>query len=181
MPIRPETLLRDAEGRLQPPQDLLDRIERSHPRVSLRYTKAAWAIIETWPENSPRWAAVQDGSMSPEYAFDICGYLPLTCGIDEAPAYIERELRSYSAEQFAAVRHAVQHWNDVTQDQQVDADVLAAVSDALDADPTIAPSENRVTVPDAVADPPPPTRTPIEKARAAKAAKKAAKAAGETP
>lgn len=171
MPIRPETLLRDAEGRLQPPQELLARIERAHPRVSLRYTKAAWAIIERWPEDSPRWAWVQDGSVPAEMAFDVCGYLPLTCSLDEAPAYIERELRSYTPEQYTAVRHAVQHWNDVVQDQQLETTMRDAVENALASNNDVSPGISTPIVADLQALPPPVDK--MAAARAAKAAKKA--------
>lgn len=186
MPIRPELLVRNADGIPQPPQDLLARIQaQSGGRVGLLYTKAAWAITERWPEGDPRYQWVQDGSVQDAYAFDVCGYLPITCSLDDAPAYIERELRHYTTEQFQALRHTVNHWNEVVQDQAVEAEVIGAVTNALDAGNDVRPGISAPVATDVITPiaAPTPTPTPTDKmaaVRAAKAAKKAAAKAAAT-
>lgn len=111
MPIRPELLMRGLDGLPVPPQELVAKLKAFDPRIGLFYTKAAWAITEAWREDDPRRAWVQSGQMQEAMAFDICGHLPLTCSLDEALPYIERELRSYTPEQFTAIRRAVTNWN----------------------------------------------------------------------
>lgn len=135
MPIRPELLVRNAAGNPMPSPELLARLrERGGPNIGLFYTKAAWAITEAWPENSPKREWIQKGLMQPEYAFDICGYLPITCSIDEAPSYIERELASpaFSAEMFPQLRKAAKHWNDTVVEEEAFQKTMAAVSNDLD-------------------------------------------------
>jgi hypothetical protein len=131
MPIRPEDLLRDALGRPQPPSELLARLRRFDDRLGLHYTKAAWAITERWRTEDRRWEWVRNGSVPEAMAFDICGYLPINCSLDEAPAYIERELHSYTPDQYLKLRAAVAHWNDVTQDQQVEEAVRTGIEEDL--------------------------------------------------
>lgn len=132
MPIQPQFLVRDMQGRPQPPGELLAKLKQYDSRIGLFYTSASWAITEMWRDDDPRRLRIQAGELQPEYAFDIAGYLPITCSVDEALPYIERELQSVSAEQFQALRHTVNHWNDVQQDQVMENTVLAAVSNDLD-------------------------------------------------
>lgn len=147
MPIRPETLVRGADGRPQPPQELIERLKKYDARVGLYYTKCSWAITEAWAENDPRRARILEGDMSEDMAFDICGYLPLTCSLDEAPAYIERELRSYSAEQFAALRYSISHWNDAIAEKSGEDEFVAGTIENLDTS-KIKPIESQVFVPE---------------------------------
>jgi hypothetical protein len=139
MPIRPELLVRGLDGRPLPPQDLLDRIRRYDARIGLFYTNAAWAITEAWTDDDARREWIKRGEMQPEMAFDICGYLPITCSLDEALPYIERELRTHTAESFQAIRYAASHWNDVVQPAMVEEAVLSAVSNDLDASNIVTP------------------------------------------
>ncbi len=139
MPIHPQFLVRDAKGRPVPPPEIVERIRRIDPRLGLFYTNAAWAIYEQWKPDDPRRRWIQEEQMQPEYAFDICGYLPVTCTVDEAPAYIERELRAYSPQQFKALRDAVNQWNDALLDGPVREQVMAGVSDALDKSNDVSP------------------------------------------
>lgn len=139
MPIRPEFLVRGLDGRPQPPQDLLERIRRYDSRLGLFYTNAAWAITEAWREDDQRRQWIQSGEVQPEAAFDICGYLPITCSLDEAPAYIEQMLRSYTLDQYTALRQAVTHWNEFGLLDQVGDKVMAEVSNALDKSNDVSP------------------------------------------
>lgn len=139
MPIHPLLLVRDTQGRPIPSPELVAKIKKYDSRIGLFYTKAAWAITEAWKEEDPRRQWVQNGSMQPEYAFDICGYLPITCTLDEAPAFIERELTSWTAAQFKGLRDAVNHWNDVQLEKQVEDQIMSGVSNALDKSNDVTP------------------------------------------
>lgn len=111
MPIRPELLLRNAAGIPIPPLDITERISRIDPLLGLRYLSAEWAIIWSWPLSDPRWATVQSGETDPAFAWDIVGYLPLTCSVEEAPAYLERTLRTYPREEVSRLCTKVADWN----------------------------------------------------------------------
>lgn len=139
MPIHPQFIVRDMKGRPLPSPELVAKLKKYDPRVGLFYTKAAWAITETWRPDDVRWQWVQKGEMQPEYAFDICGYLPVTCSLDEAPAYIERELKSWTPSMFKGLRDAMQHWNDVEQPKMLEDTVLSAVSNDLDKSNIVTP------------------------------------------
>lgn len=139
MPIRPELLVRGADGTPFPPPELVAKIQARSPGTSLRYRNAAWDIIQTWRENDPRWSRVQSQEISAEYAFDFCGSLPLTCGLDEAPGYIERELRNWSPEQFAELRESVRRWNETGRLDAMENVVLGAISDDIDKSNIITP------------------------------------------
>lgn len=169
MPIRPEFLVRDLEGRPQPPSDLLAKLKQYDDRIGLLYTNCSWAITERWRDTDPRWERVQQGEMQAEFAFDICGSLPITCSLDEALPYIERELRTYSAEQFAALRHTVLHWNDAVQDAVMENAILGAVSNDLDRSNIVTPGISTPVLTDLASNVVPVDR--MAKARAAKAEK----------
>jgi hypothetical protein len=169
MPIRPEFLVRDLEGRPQPPDELVRRLKRYDDRIGLFYTNVSWAITERWRENDPRWERVREGELQPEFAFDICGYLPITCSVDEALPYIERELRVHTAESFNALRYAVNHWNDTEQDRHLENTVLGAVSNDLDNDNIVSPGISASVIADIT-----PTGERMAKVRTAKEAKKGA-------
>lgn len=173
MPIKPQFLVRGADGRPLPPQDLLERIQRFDPRIGLFYTNAAWAITEAWKDDDPRRERIQQGEMQPEFAFDVCGYLPVTCSLDEALPYIERELRNVSAEQFAALRYTVNHWNDVEIGDQQEQAVLGAVSDAMDRSNVVTPGISSAVVADV-------SGTPVTPIRQSRKERRAAMKAGES-
>ncbi len=131
MPIRPEFLVRGLDGRPQPPVELIEKLHQYDARIGLFYTNAAWAITEAWKDDDPRRERIQQGDMQPEMAFDIAGYLPITCSLDEALPYIERELRNHTAESFAALRYTANHWNDVVQPGIVEDAMLGGISNDM--------------------------------------------------
>lgn len=146
MGIQVSSLIRDEKGRPIPPTDLLARIKQYDDRLGLFYNNMGWAITETWRLSDPRWAMVQSGDLGGDFTFDICGYLPLTCSLDEAPAYITRELRAWTPDRFQSLRETVNHWNDVVQPAAQRDEALARVEDVmcskdspLKADPNSAP------------------------------------------
>jgi hypothetical protein len=146
VPIKPQYLVRGEDGRPLPPTELVEKLRQFDPRIGLFYTNAAWAITEAWTEEDPRRARIQAGEMQPEFAFDIAGYLPVTCSLDEALPYIERELRNHTAESFAALRYTAQHWNEVTQPAMLEETMRTAVDDDMHAMNIVSKDPGRVSV-----------------------------------
>lgn len=132
MPIRPELLLRNAGGVPQPSVELIQRIQaRCRLPLTLRYRSAAWGVDRVWAESDPRWERVRTGEISADMAFDNIGELPLTCSLDEAPAYLERMLRNYPVEEYRKMAEAVALWNVEGQQQQIIADVIDATRNEM--------------------------------------------------
>jgi hypothetical protein len=73
-----------------------------------------------WSPEDRRWAWVQTEQYDPKMAYDIIGYLPLSCAPDEAPSYLSRMMRSYP-------REDVQHMADALS--QYNSSVVAAAAD----------------------------------------------------
>lgn len=141
MSVRPELLIRGLDELPVPPSDLLAEIERRVAGAGLLYTKAAWAITLKWRESDPRWRFIQSGEMQPAGAFDVVGYLPITCSLDEAPALIERELKNWPEDAFRELRDAVTQWNDVGREAAVEDTVMGEVWNDIDKGPgTAAPA-----------------------------------------
>lgn len=139
MPIHPAFLVRDMQGRPLPSPELIAKLKKYDPRIGVFYRNVGWAITEAWGEHDPRRQWIQNGSMQPEYAFDICGDVPLTCSLDEVPAFIERELSSWTPDRFKGLREAVNHWNDVQLEKQIEDQVMSAVSNDLDRSDIVTP------------------------------------------
>lgn len=95
------TVLLNSAGTPEPSPHVQRRLRAAHPGLFLRFLPQSgehWAICLEWAGNDPRRAKVQSGDMAPERAHDIIGFLPMTCGADEAPAYIERSMRTFPRE-----------------------------------------------------------------------------------
>lgn len=91
----------NAAGTPEPSPHVQRRLRAVHPGLFLRFLPQSgehWAVCLGWNEADPRRAKLQDGSVSPERAHDIVGFLPMTCGADEAPAYLERSFRTFPRE-----------------------------------------------------------------------------------
>jgi hypothetical protein len=130
-------VLLNALGRPEPSPETVKRLMAIDPALFLRYIDAApshWAVCWAWPRNDRRWAHVQDGSLDPQSAYDIIGYLPMDCSASEAPAYLERMMRTYPKEEISRMADAVVNFNatDPIREQ-----VNAAIAEVLDSpDPT---------------------------------------------
>jgi hypothetical protein len=131
MPIRPETLMRDKDGRPLPPADLIARIKRFDSRIDLRYNKVSWDIIQYWGPDDPRRARIQSGDTPEHMAYDIAGHLPITCGLDEAPAYIEQTLRGYTNGEYQSLRETIRRWNEEVVDSQVEDRLRAGIEEDM--------------------------------------------------
>lgn len=131
MPTRPELFVRDAAGIPLPPADIARALAVLDAHLGLKYLSAEWAITWAWPVSDPRWERVRSQEISADWAWDIVGYLPLDCSIDEAPAYLERSLRTYPREEVSRLRDGIGAWNTVTQPTaMVDAVMASTVEEA---------------------------------------------------
>jgi hypothetical protein len=130
-------ILLNAAGRPEPSPEVTRRLLAVSPALFLRHMDhlgPQWAVCCAWFENDARWAGVRDGSVDPARAFDIIGYLPMDCALEEAPAYLERMLRAYPREDVNRMADAIIEFNET---KALQPEVDAAIADVLDrADPT---------------------------------------------
>jgi hypothetical protein len=83
----------------------------------------------TWQSEDRRWASVQQGKTDPDATYDIIGYLPIQCSLDEAPAHLERILRQYPRDEVRNMADYVQQYNETAP---VGAAIDAALTEALE-------------------------------------------------
>lgn len=126
-------LVRDAGGLPLPPSEIVERCKRIHPSLGLRFASglagSGWAITWDWPEHDRRRAWILDGRTDPLMAYDIVGYLPMGCTVDQAPGYIERSLKQYPREEVSRLSARMSHWNNVTVPAE---QVKAAIEGTMD-------------------------------------------------
>lgn len=126
-------LVRDVEGVPLPPSEIVERCQRIHPLLGLRFAGGlggtGWAITWEWPENDKRWEWVRSGKYDPKCAHDIVGYLPFGCSVSEAPGYIERSLKQYPREEVKRLVERVSYFNAVEAPKAQVAEATAAVVD----------------------------------------------------
>lgn len=125
-------VLLNSTGKPEPSPEIARRLRAIHAGLHLRYldhTGQHWAICLTWPPEDRRWEWVQSGDNSPEQAYDIIGYLPLLCGPDEAPSYLERTFRQYPKDEVRRMADAVLRWN---TEQPIAQAAEAALAEVLD-------------------------------------------------
>ena len=120
-------------GTPEPPTDVVARLRRVDPHLSLRYFggfngAGHWGLVWSWPQSDPRWAEVQGQRVDPEKAFDIIGWVPMDCPVEQVPAYVERALRTFPREDVQRVASQMVQWNTegVAQQQVADAAAEAA-------------------------------------------------------
>jgi hypothetical protein len=124
-------------GTPEPPSDLLARLRRVHPALSLRWSQMPgrpWAMTWEWQSEDARWERVRQSEIPPASAFDIIGYLPADCPIDQAGAYVEASLRSYPREEVQKARQRMTHWNEVELPKAQMNEVLVDTMDAIGAE-----------------------------------------------
>lgn len=129
-------LVTNLNGAPEAPRDILDRLRRVDPALSMRWMpdldRSSWALTWEWPLSDPRWSRVQSGDISRESAYDILGYLPVDCPAEQAGGYVEKHLKQYPKEDIRKLYQKVQHWNTVEvpaqQTQQVIADTMDDVA-----------------------------------------------------
>lgn len=137
-------VLLNSAGRPEPSPEISRRLAAITPRLTLRWLEGigpSWAVCLAWPEGDRRWERVQTGKTRPDRAFDIIGYLPRECSLDEAPAYLERMLRDYPRDEVRNMTDAVARWN---EQEAGKAEVEQAVAEILDSpNPTVPKKRGR--------------------------------------
>lgn len=132
---RPDpVLVLNERGGPVPPPDILRRIRAIAPELGLRFNAAFdssnWAFTRDWPETDARWARVRSQEISRESAYDIIGYLPIDCSVEQAASYVEQHLRNYPLEHVRALHASMQRWNESEVPTQ---QISALVSESVDA------------------------------------------------
>ena len=125
-------VLLNSAGLPEPSPEVQRRLQAVDPHLKLQFVKGAgpsWAVSMRWHANDERWKRVQDGRADPNRAFDIIGYLPMDCGVDEAPAYLVRMLRDYPKQEVQNMVERVAQWN---KQDAGKAEVEQAVAEILD-------------------------------------------------
>lgn len=129
-------VLLNALGRPEPSPEVARRLKAIHAGLSMRWVAGSgenWAICMGWPSEDARWRYVQQGLTHQSDAFDIIGYLPMTCGPDEAGPYLERSFRTFPREDIQRMSDAMDNWNTGNVREALD----QAIGEVLDrADPT---------------------------------------------
>lgn len=130
-------VLYNSAGRPEPSPEIARRLQAIDPGLKLQWVTGVagnWAVTMRWPESSDKWRTVQSGEVAADRAWDILGWLPMDCAVDDAPALIERMLRTFPSEDVQKLAGAVGQWNVEKAGQ---AEVEAAIADVLDMpDPT---------------------------------------------
>ena len=125
-------VLLNSTGQPEPPTYVVARLRALHAGLFMKFleqTGEHWAICLRWSPEDTRWEWVQRGETDPEMAYDIIGYLPMLCSIDEAPAYLERTFRQYPKDEVRRMADFVEQFN-ATQPIGQAAD--AALTEVLD-------------------------------------------------
>lgn len=135
-------MLLNAAGRPEPSPEVQRRLRAIDPGIAVQWIAGAgsnWAVTQTWRENDRRWEWVQTGVTPRHKAFDILGYLPFDCPLEQAPSYLERMLRTFPREDVQRMADMVGTWNEEKAGQD---EVEAAIAEVLDMpDPTQAPKK----------------------------------------
>lgn len=127
MPI----LLND-RGEPEPSPFVMDRLKAVHKSLGLKHTPHVgpqWAITFQWQPEDPRFAMVQSGELNPNRTYDIIGYLPMDCPLDDAPGHIARVFRQSRREEVQRMADAVEAHN---ASAPVAAQVEQAIAEVLD-------------------------------------------------
>jgi hypothetical protein len=143
-------LVLNQHGTPEPPSDVLARLRRVHPALSLRWSQMPnrpWSMTWEWPETDARWGRVRSNEISPDAAYDIIGYLPTDCPIDQAGAYVENALKQYPRDEVRKVRERMHKWNEVDKPKEQMNEVLTDTMDNIGAERRQKnPRRQRVTI-----------------------------------
>ncbi len=123
--------LLDERGQPQPPAHILAECKKRDPHIGLRFANGlsgrGWAITWEWPAGDPRWARVRSGDVDPDGAYDIVGYLPFGCSVEDAPGYIDRSLRQYPVEEIRRIADRTTEYNKTEVPKQQVAEMVGDV------------------------------------------------------
>lgn len=122
-------------GTPEPSPEIQRRLAAVHSHLFLKYIDGLpehWAICLRWAEDDRRWQQVQAQVVDPSRSMDIVGYLPIGCGVEEAPAYLERSLRQYPKEDVQRIVDDLGRYNATAPLQQAMEQALVEVLDNPD-------------------------------------------------
>lgn len=125
-------VLLNSAGLPEPPTHVVARLRALHAGLSLKFlthTGEHWAVCLAWGPEDRRWERVQTGQTDPASAYDIIGYVPVECSVDEAPAHLERVFRQYPKDEVRTMADYVQQYN---ASAPVDAAIEEALVEALE-------------------------------------------------
>lgn len=125
-------VLLNSAGQPEPPTHVVTRLRALHAGLSLKFldqTGEHWAVCMAWQPEDRRWEWVQRNETNPNAAYDIIGYLPVDCSVDEAPAHLERVFRQYPKDE---VRNMADHVQAYNESAPVDAAIEEALVEALE-------------------------------------------------
>ena len=128
------TVILNSMGAPEPSPEIRRRLQAIHPRLDLRFVKAAannWAITFAWADNDRRREMIQQGAVNPSDDIDIIGYLPLDCSVDEAPAYVAKVFREFPREDVQGLLDRINKFNEAPA-QAAAEEAIAEVLDAPD-------------------------------------------------
>jgi hypothetical protein len=142
-------LILNSAGKPEPSPEIGRRLLAIHPGLHLRFVDmfdSQWAVCMNWQENDRRWRLVQEGVLGAGGSYDIIGYIPQECGLDEAPAYLERMFRQYRGENAEELFQKVHEFNEAPAREAAE----QALAEVLDrADPSKAVANTIISVPKA--------------------------------
>lgn len=125
-------VLLNSAGRPEPSPTIQRRLAAITPGLQLQWLEGigqTWAVTLKWRADDRRWRWVQEEKYDPTRALDIIGYLPKDCTPDEAPAYLDRMLRTFPRDDVRNMVDKVARWN---EEDAGKADVEKAVAEILD-------------------------------------------------
>ena len=129
----PALALTNERGGPVPSQAILSELHKIDPALGLRFIakfeNSEWAVTWEWRESDVRWSRVRSQEIPRESAYDIIGYLPVNCSVDQAKPYIDAHLKGYPKEEISRLRAKLAHWNEVEIPKQ---QVAELVTDTLD-------------------------------------------------
>lgn len=109
-------MLLGPDGTVQPPQEIVQRLQRIDPNLGVRWMPCGpdhsyWAVTMTWAPGDPRYQRIFDGNLSPDQNFDMVCQLPIDCDVHDAYAYFCNAVRASKREDVQYLIHRTHLWN----------------------------------------------------------------------
>lgn len=125
-------ILLGLDGRPKPPEEIVRRLRAIDPRMGLKFVPGVlmnWAVTMEFGPDDRRRKDIQSGKVNPEDAYDIIGWLPAECSLDEAPAYISRMIAMYPREDVRKALDRMEAWNATEGGKEEMEEVLNELAD----------------------------------------------------
>lgn len=127
-------ILVNPAGIPEPSPEIQRRLRAVHGGLTLRLMDTGvptWSVCMEWQPDDRRWEWVQNESYDARSAYDIIGYLPLGCSVDEAPAYLSRMVRAFPRDDIQRLSDSVSNYNTGVVNTAVE-DAIGEVLDSAD-------------------------------------------------